>query len=46
MDDHNPTLCLVGGAVKRGHDRVRDWLADWIASQTGEPVQTEQIVPA
>ena len=27
------------------HDRLRDWLAKWIADMLGSPTNTEQLVP-
>ena len=37
--------CEVGGGVNHRHNRVRDWLASWISSCTGQHVLTEQFVP-
>ena len=48
LDDrsHQAGVCGVGGGVVQRHDHVRDWLAGWIASRSGQTVTTEQFVPA
>jgi len=42
---HHAWTCKVGGEVVKGHDRLRDWLARWVAYWTGAPAPTEQYVP-
>ena len=40
---HHAEVCEAGGGVVRRHDRLRDWLAKWIADVTGRPARTEQV---
>ena len=42
---HHAGTCEIGGGVVHRHDGVRDWLAAWIAEQSGQVVSTEQYVP-
>jgi hypothetical protein len=42
---HHAAVCKTGGAVLRGHDRLRDWLAKWLEEVSGAPTSTEQYVP-
>ena len=42
---HHACVCETGGGVVHRHDRCRDWLAGWIAEQSGQIVSTEQYVP-
>ena len=38
-------ICKVGGAIVRRHDRIRDWLAKWLAKMLDQQTATEQYVP-
>ena len=38
-------ICKVGNAIGRRHDRIRDWLAKWLATMLGQQTDTEQYVP-
>ena len=38
-------ICKVGGAIVRRHDRIRDWLAKWLAKMLNQQTATEQYVP-
>ena len=37
--------CDIGGGVTRGHNKIRDWLAELMTRWTGEIALTEQHVP-
>ena len=42
---HHAATCEVGGGVVARHNGARDWLAYWIAAQSGQTVSIEQYVP-
>ena len=45
--DLHAATCDVGGGVIHGHNKIRDWLADWVGEHTtGHTAPTEQFVPA
>ncbi len=41
--DRHSWWCSAGGSVKRGHDRVRDWLAVWLRQRTGSSASLEEL---
>ena len=42
---HHALTCNVGGGVDHRHNAVRDWLAQWLRSVSGQRILEEQFVP-
>ena len=42
--DFHAATCNVGGGVEYGHNRIRDWLCEWLGERLGQQVSKESHV--